>query len=176
MARGTHVGVAVLKVGLLVGLVVAATLAMSPIAAEDVPLVRGVRIDCGEIEPRLVGVVGQLTLNGEPVPGTMFALLCHDEQVVDVRYFVGSPLRDRMLSERAVKIRRAVEELRLEELQIAREDIGVRANGAELAFIRGARGIAVAHIGREEFRLEKPYLLLEKGVEDPPGEAAVAFF
>ncbi len=39
-----------------------------------------------------------------------------------------------------------------------------------------AGGIVVAHIGREEFRLERPYLLLEKGVDDPPGEAAVAFF
>jgi hypothetical protein len=174
--RRTRMGVAAVKAGLLAGAVLAATLSMSPIAAEDLPLVRGVRIDCGDIEPRLVGVVGQLTLNGDPIPGTMFALLCHEEQILDIRYFLNSDLREKVLSERSIKIRRAVQELRLEELGIARDDIGIRANGAELAFVRGARGIVVAHLSADDFQIGKPYLLLAQGVEDPPGEASVAFF
>jgi len=175
MRNRTRVRALAVKVILAASAVLAVTL-FSPAAAEEALMVRGVRIDCGQIEPRIVGVVGQLTLNGEPVPGTMFALQCDEEEVLDIRYFLSSELRERLLAERAVKIRRAIREDMLERLVLVRENVGVRANGVEMAFIRGARGIVVVHLGPEDFRLEKPYLLLERGVKDPPGEAAVAFF
>jgi hypothetical protein len=156
-----------------------------PIAAPAPQLVRGVRLLSGDIDPLLVGILGQLTLGGEPIPGTMFALLSHDKQSEDVRRFLDPALVERIRAERGEIIRQAIEEGVFLDLDLVEEETGVLADGVELVFIRGARRIAVVQIEAGALRLGEPIVLLESGIVKPlptplgpknPGEAAVAFF
>ena len=157
----------------------------SPLAAPAPLLVRGVQLLSGDIEPLLVSILGQLTLGGEPIPGTMFTLLSHEKQAEDIRFFFGQGLIERIRAERGTVIRQSLEQGFLAELGIDENDMGVLADGVELVFIRGARRIAVIQLEAGELRLGHPITLLKSGEVSPlptllgpknPGEAAVAFF
>jgi hypothetical protein len=159
--------------------------APEPLAAPAPLTVRGVRLLSGDVEPLLVGVLGQLTLDGEPIPGTMFSLFSHDKQPEDLRFFFDPELLQTLRAEHALIIRRAAGEETLAEAGLNEDDIGVIANGVELVFIRGSRSIAVIQLGPGELRLGEAITLLKTGIVKPlpellgpknPGEAAVAFF
>jgi hypothetical protein len=178
--RGSSILGFVLVLCLAVGIV-----ENGPVAAPAPQIVRGVRLLGGDVDPLLVGILGQLTLGGEPIPGTMFALLSHEKQIEDVRRFIDPALVERIRSERGEIIRQAIEEGLFVDLDLDEQETGVLADGVELVFIRGSRRIAVIQIQPGELRLGEPIILLESGIVKPlptplgpknPGEAAVAFF
>lgn len=98
-----------------------------------------------------LSVFGQLTLDGVPIPGTVFFFKVSAEQAAGGN----SPAALFSLAEVGGK--------------------GFKANGAEINYIIPGNAIVTFLINREQFFAGKKYYLLHLPT-DPPGEASVAFF